>query len=267
VAKKTKNFALRAEQIKPLAENRGGCIATDMITVQECRVGYMYREEPFDDIDSGWRFMSGRESQAYMDDADNHAVYDVNTIANYDPDIIPFLDAPTGSAFERQAGYGAFVQIQGARWQPGAKQAAPAKKWPPPGFPLVEGDHALTETWSIHLPEPFARRVEEGSLVLWRPGLTIWLTAWDNDHGESQGKRLAWIKKTASKDRFDEHETEANNVTRYRYRLHDDNQGGPVESLNAFALNDDGHLQMAVYFDDPADEVKAQRLVDSVTAR
>jgi hypothetical protein len=112
VAKSQKKFALRADQIRPLAENRGGCIATNMITVEGRKVGYMYREEPDNDIDSGWRFMSGRESREYMDDAANHTVYDVNTIANYDPDIIPLLDAPVGSAFERQGGTGAFVAIE-----------------------------------------------------------------------------------------------------------------------------------------------------------
>jgi hypothetical protein len=38
-----------------------------------------------------------------MDNPANSAIYDINTIANYDPDIIPFLDSPTGSAFERGA--------------------------------------------------------------------------------------------------------------------------------------------------------------------
>jgi hypothetical protein len=265
---KQKKFSLPADQIKPLAENRGGCFATDMITVEGCKVGYMYREEASNDFfDSGWRFMSGQESQKYMDEADNLAIYDVNTIANYDPDIIPFLDAPIGSAFEREGPSSGFVQVEGEAWEPGAKKAAPAKKWPPPGFPLVQGDHALRAIWSIHLPEPFARRTEEGSLVLWRPGLTIWLTAWNNDHGESQAKRLAAIKKSTSKDRFAEQEGKANNVTRYSYRLRDRNEDGPVESVYAFVMNDDGHLQMAIYFDDPADEAKARQLVDSVCER
>jgi hypothetical protein len=200
-----------------------------------------------------------------MNDADNHAVYDVNTIANYDPDIIPFLDAPTGSAFERQDESGTFMQVQGEPWESGMKPAAGPKKWPPPGFPLVEGDHALSRTWSIHLPEPFARRLEEKSLVLWRPGLTMWLTAWNNDRGESQAKRLAWLKGVASKDRYAEQEAKVNNVTRYSYRLRDENEDGPVESLYGFVINDEGHLQMAIYFDDPADEAKARQLVDRVT--
>jgi hypothetical protein len=38
-------------------------------------------------------------------------VYDVNTIANYDPEIIPFLDAPVGSAFERENGTGLFAEV------------------------------------------------------------------------------------------------------------------------------------------------------------
>jgi hypothetical protein len=74
-------------------------------------VGYMYREEPDFEVDSGWRFFSGHESQAYVDDAANLAIYDVNTIANYDRDIIPFLDAPIGSSFEREDGTGPFVEI------------------------------------------------------------------------------------------------------------------------------------------------------------
>ncbi|MGI2901663.1 DUF2185 domain-containing protein [Shewanella algae] len=96
-----KNFKLKAEQIKPLAKGFGGCIATDMITVEGKSVGYMYRDEPNNPQDSGWCFMSGYESQEYMDEPSNHAIYDVNTIANYDPEIIPFLNAPVGSAFER----------------------------------------------------------------------------------------------------------------------------------------------------------------------
>jgi hypothetical protein len=102
-------FMLRRDQIKPLAEGYGTCFATDMIVVDGNKVGYMYGEEADNDVDSGWRFMSGRESDEYMHDAANHGVYDVNTVANYDPDIIPLLDAPIGSAFARDPRSGQFV--------------------------------------------------------------------------------------------------------------------------------------------------------------
>lgn len=111
-----KQFRLSADQIKPLAEGHGGCIATDKITVEGYPVRFMYREAPDNDIDSGWRFMSGFEDDAYMDDTTSHGVYDVNTIANYDPSIIPFLEAPEGSAFEKTPESERFLPV--ADWEP-----------------------------------------------------------------------------------------------------------------------------------------------------
>jgi hypothetical protein len=98
----TKKFALTAEQITPLATGRGGCLATDRITVDGRGVGYMYRETPNNNLDSGWRFFAGDEDDSYMAVIENHNIYDVNTIANYSPSIVPYLDAPAGSAFYRE---------------------------------------------------------------------------------------------------------------------------------------------------------------------
>ncbi len=106
-----KKFKLTAEQIKPIATGHGGCIATDKITVQGLKVGFMYRQEANNPDDSGWCFTSGVESQEYMDNPAHHEIYDVNTIANYDPEIIPLLDSPIGSAFERDRKTGKFVAV------------------------------------------------------------------------------------------------------------------------------------------------------------
>ena len=97
----SKTFAIPGDQIRPLATNRGGCMASDRVTVDGAGVGYMYREEGHNPLDSGWRFLAGDEDDAYMAESGNHDIYDVNTIANYSPAIIPFLDAPIGSAFFR----------------------------------------------------------------------------------------------------------------------------------------------------------------------
>ena len=99
-----KKFKLGSGQIKQLIDPIGGCFATDHITVQGMSVGYMYREASDNDSDSGWRFFSGKETQAYVDNPENTMMYDVNTIANYDPAIIPFLDAQVGAAFGRVPG-------------------------------------------------------------------------------------------------------------------------------------------------------------------
>ena len=109
-----KSFFLDASEIQELAPGHGGCIATDKITVEGLPVSFMYREAPGFDADSGWRFFSGEESDDYLKDANNSGVYNVNTIANYDQSIIPYLAAPIGSVFEKL---------------PGGKDFAPVEDW------------------------------------------------------------------------------------------------------------------------------------------
>jgi len=98
-----KHFKLQPDQFRPLAEGRGSCIASDRITVTGDHVGYMYREAPYDSIDSGWHFFAGDESQEYCENPQNFEIYNVNTIANYDPEIIPLLDKAIGTAWTRNA--------------------------------------------------------------------------------------------------------------------------------------------------------------------
>ena len=99
------NFLLSKDQIKRLYTPKGnaGCLASNRITVDGMKVGYMYREESDSAFpDSGWRFFAGDEDEEYTDNPDNFHIFDLNTICNYDSDIIEYLDAPLGSAFIRE---------------------------------------------------------------------------------------------------------------------------------------------------------------------
>ena len=96
-----KVFKLTQEQIKVLIEPMGSGIASDKITVDGLPIGHMYREEPNFPADSGWRFFSGTEDQEYVDNPNNLMFYDVNTIANYDPTIIPYLKMNVGVELEK----------------------------------------------------------------------------------------------------------------------------------------------------------------------
>jgi len=105
-------FKLSKDQIKPLVKNMGGCFATNMITIDGKKINFMYRETPTKDKpDSGWRFFSGYEDDEYINDAKNTQIFEVNTIANYAPDIIPFLESPYKTAFERNQDTGKFEQV------------------------------------------------------------------------------------------------------------------------------------------------------------
>ena len=71
----------------------------------------MYRENPDFDNDTGWRFFAGTETEEYCDDPRNSAVYDVNTVANYDSAIVPYLDEPFGTKLDRVAGTDEFRHL------------------------------------------------------------------------------------------------------------------------------------------------------------
>lgn len=110
MAASDKKFRIPASEIKQLVSPMGACFATDRITVDGLKVGYMYRQDPDNEIDSGWRFLSGDESQDYADVPANWALYEVNTICNYDLAIIPHLGSPPGSAFGRIEGTDRFEE-------------------------------------------------------------------------------------------------------------------------------------------------------------
>lgn len=95
--------------------NGEGCIVSDKITKEGYKVGYMYRENPTANMpDSGWRFLAGNEDEIFMNDSKNHHVFAINTICNYDSDIIPYLNSNIGSAFIRVEG-NKFLEDDGSK--------------------------------------------------------------------------------------------------------------------------------------------------------
>ena len=122
---RNRDYHVKAENVKNLLpgwEGADGCIATNRITVEGCKVGYCYREKPDGGWDSGWRFTAGDESEAYMDDPNNAGIYKLNTICNDDPAIIPLLNTPAPCAFERDEN-GVFQQIKD--WKPDEDEEDP----------------------------------------------------------------------------------------------------------------------------------------------
>lgn len=75
------------------------CYVTQRILRDGARVGYLYREAPDRDDDSGWRFTANDESDAYMDTASNHAYVSVGLVLSKDDAFIDLLDAPAGASF------------------------------------------------------------------------------------------------------------------------------------------------------------------------
>ena len=129
-----------------------------------------------------------------------------------------------------------------------------------PKFPVVSGEYAMTSEWIISLPGAFKRRIEEGSLVLWRPGLTAWIDVWGNDQRKSKRARLRRIRADSSPQRFDEIEEKEGGLLRYAYRLEEPASDDRAAALYCFAVGGSGHVQMAAHFDDETEAEAALAL-------
>ncbi|MGM9484496.1 immunity protein Imm33 domain-containing protein [Roseateles sp. NT4] len=85
------------------------CFVTQRVLRDGVPAGYLYREEPEQEDDSGWRITANEESDEYMDDPDNSAYVSLGAVLNQDASFIHLLDSPAGSAFVRDTETGAFV--------------------------------------------------------------------------------------------------------------------------------------------------------------
>ncbi|HZE96907.1 MAG TPA: DUF2185 domain-containing protein [Planctomycetota bacterium] len=241
---KRKTFKLSGDKVRDLAKGHGSGIASDKVTVEGLPVGSMTREKPANPQDSGWRFFSATEARSYLEDPGNFTVFDVNSIVNFDIDILPFLHSEVGSTFMRD---------RNGRFAPKGELPAPPVR-------------RLTREWSLKLNSGFRQRIEDAALVLWAPNRTIWITAWDAKKGESPDQRLAWIKRDANPTPVERYEPAHPSQKRFGYLLMEDDDPRNIRwGLYAFSVSPGGgHLQMAYYFDHRIDLDWALKTWESV---
>ncbi|HEX4327160.1 MAG TPA: DUF2185 domain-containing protein [Burkholderiales bacterium] len=87
------------------------CFVTNRVMKDGRPVGYIYREVPDGEEDSGWRITANDESEEYMDDAKNFAYVSLGAVLNKDDGFVDLLDSPEGSAFALDPQTGQFVPV------------------------------------------------------------------------------------------------------------------------------------------------------------
>ncbi len=122
----------------------------------------------------------------------------------------------------------------------------------------------MTQEWFITLGQKHNRRVEEGSLVLWRPGLTLWINVWGNDNNESIEERLKWISAESSPEAFGVNSVTKDNTYEFSYRLNEAENGKVTYSYNGYVLANDSYVQISVYFDSESESSEAKSIIESV---
>jgi hypothetical protein len=85
-------------------------IVSKQVAEKSRPVGYLYREQPSREQDSGWRITAGDESQDYMDDAENHTLMPLRDLIGRDAGLEEIFRQPIQAAFQRDED-GRFVAV------------------------------------------------------------------------------------------------------------------------------------------------------------
>jgi len=88
------------------------CYVTRRVLDDGAPVGYLYREDPDGEEDSGWRITANDEDQSYMDNADNLAYVSLGAVLNLDNAFVDLLDEPAGAAYYRDPDTGEFLACE-----------------------------------------------------------------------------------------------------------------------------------------------------------
>lgn len=74
---------------------------------------WMYRDEPNQDSDSGWRVFVGDEEEEYLNDASNFSLVSAEELISIDSKMEVLLHAPVGTSFEKENGEWRPVEMGG----------------------------------------------------------------------------------------------------------------------------------------------------------
>lgn len=86
------------------------CFVTNNILYEGEPVGYLYREEPDQEDDSGWRFTTGKETDEYMDDSNNTSYVSLGVVLREDDNCLALLERESGVAFIKNEN-GQFIEL------------------------------------------------------------------------------------------------------------------------------------------------------------
>jgi len=134
----------------------------------------------------------------------------------------------------------------------------------------VSGEISLGFEWSTQLDDEYSREVVEDDLVLWRPGLTIWIAVWGGGDFDSADQRLESLREDidpAAHD-FDEWDDHDGDVLYLSFRLEEpdsdesSNPGAPA--LYGFVVSEETHVQFAAYGDDETAVASARAVLGAI---
>jgi len=95
----------------PTAPYLPRCLVTNRILKDGAPVRYLYREQPIQADDSGWRITAGDETDEYMEDIENSTCVSLGAVLSVDDSFRDLLGSAAPCAYEWNESTGRFEEI------------------------------------------------------------------------------------------------------------------------------------------------------------
>ena len=83
--------------------NLGGCIITRSLYEGTSKLKWIFREEPANPTDNGWRALGDTDTEEYINIPENNFVVDFDRLVEIEPAVLAIYDMPIGTDLENDS--------------------------------------------------------------------------------------------------------------------------------------------------------------------
>lgn len=221
----------------------GGITASKMITEGGKRPGFMFREKPISDEDSGWVVFTGYESEEYRSDPKNFDVYAPETLLKIDPSIAGLLMKGIGSIFERTPSMHNWASVDAE------------------DYPLVDDfmlSEQLSENWVWEINNLFLQFEDDGGRMYTTGDKTVRLEIWESEEKSREKLCEEFLEEIKTRDQglaktLQTFDFSDDTVSRIGYMIQERDEEKVYNVLYGFCIMDEHILFSVFYFDDETD--------------
>ena len=96
-----KDIFSKKKDMEPLnTHNLGGCIVTKSLLEGSSKLKWIFRENPCNPVDNGWRAIGDLDTQEYIDNPNNSVGVDFDRLVEIEPAVLAIYSLPIGTDLE-----------------------------------------------------------------------------------------------------------------------------------------------------------------------
>lgn len=220
----------------------GGVMITNMVMVDNYPVRFLYRQNPNLTHDSGWRLLSGLETQEYVNNAANWYIYNASSVVKRDNSIGPLLLNPVGSVFGRKSQNDDWNEVDDFDFE---EEMIVSK---------------IDQHWSIRISDLFYKiEKEDDTIVFTMKDKTVSMIIWkfeDMDKAKicAEIKDVIFVRQEIKIDILEKLDLSDESMLRIGFITQESDEKKSYKVLNCSSIVDGESAMIAIYFDRDEDK-------------